>query len=130
MSSQTIKQEIQAKGVTMLPHQESVIVERAELHEKLTKLLAFMNTGSFEALPDRDRYLLNKQASFLDFVHNVGAAAFSGSTMRRKLLAGDMIGACHENEKWVYGTINKVKTVLPGLLTRRGANSDLCANGL
>ena len=71
-----------------------------------------------------------QKATYLDFVHNVGAAAFSGSTMRRKLLAGDMIGACHENEKWVYGTINKVKTVLPGLLTRRGANSDLCANGL
>ena len=50
MSSQTIKQEIQAKGVTMPPHQERVIVERAELHE----LLALMNTGSFEALPDRD----------------------------------------------------------------------------
>ena len=43
---------------------------------------------------------------------------------------GWRMGACHENEKWVYGTINKVKTVLPGLLTRRGANSDLCANGL
>ena len=71
-----------------------------------------------------------QKATYLDFVHNVGAAAFSGSTMRRKLLAGDVIGACHENEKWVYGTINKVKTVLPGLLTRRGANSDLCANGL
>ena len=67
MSSQTIKQEIQAKGVTMLPHQERVVVERAELHEKLTKLLAFMNTESFEALPDRDRYLLNKQASFMGF---------------------------------------------------------------
>lgn len=51
----------------MLPHQERVVSERAELHEKLTKLLAFMNTESFEALPDRDRYLLNKQASFMGF---------------------------------------------------------------
>ncbi len=51
----------------MLPHQERVVAERAELNEKLTKLLAFMNTESFEALPDRDRYLLNKQASFMGF---------------------------------------------------------------
>ena len=71
-----------------------------------------------------------QKATYLDFVHNVGAAAFSGSTMRRKLLAGDMIGACHENEKWVYGTINGAKVALPGLVIRRNANSDLCANGL
>ena len=51
----------------MLQHQERVVAERAELHEKLTKLLAFMNTVSFEALPDRERYLLNKQASFMGF---------------------------------------------------------------
>lgn len=51
----------------MLPHQERVVAERAELNEKLTKLLAFMNTESFEALPDWDRYLLNKQASFMGF---------------------------------------------------------------
>ena len=67
-----------------------------------------------------------QQATYLDFVHNVGAGAFSGSSMRRKLLAGDVVGACRENVKWVYGTINGVKTVLPGLLTRRRANSDLC----
>ena len=71
-----------------------------------------------------------QKATYLDFVHNVGAAAFSGSTMRRKLLAGDMIGACRENEKWVYGTINGAKVALPGLVIRRNANSDLCANGL
>lgn len=51
----------------LLPHQERVVAERAELHEKLTKLLAFMNTESFESLPDRERYLLNKQASFMGF---------------------------------------------------------------
>ena len=67
-----------------------------------------------------------QQATFLDFVHNVGAAAFSGSTMRRKLLAGDVVGACRENSRWVYGTINGAKVALPGLVIRRNANSDLC----
>ena len=67
-----------------------------------------------------------QQATFLDFVHNVGSAGFSGSTMRRKLLAGDVVGACRENSRWVYGTINGAKVALPGLVIRRNANSDLC----
>ena len=78
------------------------------------------------AAPAYQRANVLQQATYLDFVHNVGAGAFSGSSMRRKLLAGDVVGACRENVKWVYGTINGVKTVLPGLLTRRRANSDLC----
>ena len=71
-----------------------------------------------------------QQATFLDFVHNKGTGAFASSTMRRKLLAGDFIGACRENEKWTRGTVGGVKVVLPGLKVRGDANSDLCANGL
>lgn len=71
-----------------------------------------------------------QQATFLDFVHNKGTDAFATSTMRRKLLAGDFIGACRENEKWTRGTVGGVKVVLPGLKLRGGANSDLCAEGL
>ena len=67
-----------------------------------------------------------QQATYLDFVHNIGSAGFSGSTMRRKLLAGDVVGACRENRRWVYGTINGAKVALPGLVIRRNANSDLC----
>lgn len=71
-----------------------------------------------------------QQATFLDFVHNKGTGAFATSTMRRKLLAGDFIGACRENEKWTRGTVGGVKVVLPGLKVRGDANSDLCAEGL
>ena len=71
-----------------------------------------------------------QQATFLDFIHNKGTGAFATSTMRRKLLAGDFIGACRENEKWTRGTVGVVKVVLPGLKLRGGANSDLCAEGL
>ena len=77
-----------------------------------------------------DRLTALQQASFMDFLHNVGSAGFSDSTMRRKLLAGDVVGACRENRRWVYGTINGAKVALPGLVIRRNANSDLCANGL
>lgn len=71
-----------------------------------------------------------QQATFLDFIHNKGTGAFATSTMRRKLLAGDFIGACRENEKWTRGTVGVVKVVLPGLKLRGGVNSDLCAEGL
>ena len=71
-----------------------------------------------------------QQATFLDFIHNKGAGAFASSTMRRKLIAGDVVGACRENEKWTRGTVGGVKVVLPGLKIRADANSDLCANGL
>lgn len=71
-----------------------------------------------------------QQTTFLDFIHNKGTGAFATSTMRRKLLAGDFIGACRENEKWTRGTMGGGKVVLPGLKLRGGANSDLCAEGL
>lgn len=71
-----------------------------------------------------------QQASFIDFAHNLGVGAWQSSTMRRKLLAGDIVGACRENPKWVYGTVTGVKQVLPGLVVRRGANAELCEEGL
>ena len=71
-----------------------------------------------------------QQATFQDFIHNKGTGAFASSTMRRKLLAGDTVGACRENEKWNRGTVRGVSVVLPGLKIRADANSDLCANGL
>lgn len=66
------------------------------------------------------------KASALDFVHNKGAGAFSGSTMRRKTLAGDLLGACEENTRWNRGTVNGVSTVLPGLDVRGKSNAELC----
>lgn len=71
-----------------------------------------------------------QRAAAIDFLHNKGEGAFRSSTMRRKLLAGDIIGACRENEKWNRGTINGVSTVLPGLKARGDGNTDLCIRGL
>lgn len=81
-------------------------------------------------LPSWQSYTVLQQATFLDFVLNKGIGNFDASTMRRKLLAGDVIGACRENEKWTLGTINGVKQELPGLVVRGNANSDLCTEGL
>ena len=71
-----------------------------------------------------------QQATFLDFIHNKGAGVFASSTMRRKMIAGDVVGACRENERWNRGTVRGVSVVLPGLKIRADANSDLCAEGM
>lgn len=68
------------------------------------------------------------QGSFLDFIHNKGAPAFSKSTMLRKANAGDLIGACMENPRWNKGTVNGVSTVLPGLQARGESNAEICSS--
>lgn len=81
-------------------------------------------------LPRWGEYSVIAQATVLDFAHNKGLAAFDGSTMKRKLLAGDVVGACRENTRWTRGTVNGVSTVLPGLQLRGDANAELCEKGL
>ena len=81
-------------------------------------------------LPAWNSYTAFQKATFVDFLHNKGSGAFDGSTMKRKLLAGDVIGACRENVRWNKGTVNGASVVLPGLKTRADANSELCEEGL
>ena len=69
--------------------------------------------------------------SYSDFVFNKGAGNFQTSTMRRKLLAGDRVGACREHRNWVYGRDkhgNKVK--LGGLVKRANENTESCLAGV
>lgn len=82
------------------------------------------------SLPKWPSYTVLQQATFIDFTHNKGSGAFDSSTMRRKLLAGDVVGACRENVKWNKGTVNGALTVLPGLKVRADANAELCEWGL
>ena len=66
------------------------------------------------------------QVTVLDFLHNKGASAFASSTMRRKLVAGNLEGACLENPRWNRGTVGGVSTVLPGLEVRGKSNAEIC----
>jgi lysozyme len=61
----------------------------------------------------------NQFDALCSFVFNVGQNNFTESTLRRKLNAGDYAGAAAEFPRWKYGTVNGVKTVLPGLVARR-----------
>lgn len=82
------------------------------------------------SLPKWHGYTVLQQATFIDFLHNKGAGAFDSSTMRRKLLAGDVVGACRENVRWNKGTVNGASTILPGLKVRADANAEICEGGL
>lgn len=60
-------------------------------------------------------------AAIADFSYNLGATRLAGSTLRRKINAGDYEGAKEELAKWVRGG----GKVLPGLVIRRKAEADL-----
>lgn len=64
----------------------------------------------------------NVLASVISFAYNVGPQAFCGSTMAKKLKAGDIHGACNELPRWVYAG----EKVLPGLVKRRQAEKRMC----
>lgn len=66
------------------------------------------------------------RAALGSFTYNVGVGAFENSTLLRKAQAGKMVEACHELKRWVYAGGRKLK----GLVTRRGAELELCLIGL
>ena len=58
-------------------------------------------------------------AALADFAYNLGATRLAGSTLRRKINAGDVQGAKNELRKWVRGG----GRILPGLVLRREAEA-------
>ena len=74
-----------------------------------------------------DGYNVWVQASFIDMIYNLGAPAVKASTMRAQANAGNLLGACTQMLRWVMGTVNGLKVRLAGLVDRRGATSELCA---
>ncbi|AWJ92628.1 muraminidase (plasmid) [Azospirillum baldaniorum] len=74
-------------------------------------------------LTDRQR------GALASFVFNLGAGALGSSTLLRRLNQRDYAGAAAEFPKWVYATVNGVKTQLPGLVKRRAAEVKLFEKG-
>ena len=60
--------------------------------------------------------------AYVSLAYNIGTGAFCGSTLVRKLKAGDYEGACAEIKRWVYFQ----GRVLPGLVNRREAEYRMC----
>lgn len=74
-----------------------------------------------------EEYNMWVQASIIDMTYNLGVDQVLRSTMYRKANAGDLTGACMEMLRWVYGTVNGKSTKLRGLVKRRDASKELCA---
>ncbi|MFA5488612.1 MAG: lysozyme [Candidimonas sp.] len=88
--------------------------------KEVVSALAVVDRSVPRPLPDGVRVALSS------FVYNVGAGAYSGSTLLRKLRAGDIRGACNELPRWVYAGGKKLK----GLENRRQAERTICLSGL
>lgn len=64
--------------------------------------------------------------AYASFSFNVGQAAFCGSTLVKKLNAGDYAGACSELKRWVYSGGVKYG----GLEARRKMETMTCEQGI
>jgi lysozyme len=71
----------------------------------------------------------NQFGTLVDFVFNCGASAFAGSTLLRRLNAGDFAAVPAELGKWVYTTVNGQKVKSNGLVARRAHEAALWAEG-
>lgn len=63
-----------------------------------------------------------EKTAYVSFAFNVGSGAFCGSTLARRLNAGDHPGACAELSRWTLAGGKQ----LPGLVTRRAAERAMC----
>lgn len=67
----------------------------------------------------------NQKGAVISFAFNVGASAFLGSTLLRKLNAGDKAGAAAEFARWNKARKDGVLTEFPGLTKRRAEEARL-----
>ncbi len=77
----------------------------------------------FQLIPPLAKYPANQQAALISWTYNVGLGAVEESTLRKRLLAGEVPGkvAAEELPKWNKGD----GKVLPGLVRRRAAELSL-----
>lgn len=68
----------------------------------------------------------NQWNAVMSFVYNIGVPQFLRSTMLKKI-NNDPNDPTIEREfgRWIYGTVNGVKKVIPGLVTRRVRESEM-----
>ena len=72
-------------------------------------------------------------AAFGDATFNLGqtiACDVTHSTAARRLLAGDLVGACNQLPRWSRARVAGIYVVLPGLVRRRAAERALCLEGV
>lgn len=68
----------------------------------------------------------NTFSAVTSITFNCGCATMRTSTLYKKLQQGEIKQACEQFPRWVYGG----GKVLPGLVTRRDAEKQLCLDGI
>ncbi|SMH29804.1 Phage-related lysozyme (muramidase), GH24 family [Azospirillum lipoferum] len=67
----------------------------------------------------------DQRGALASFVFNLGSGSLASSTLLKLLNARDYEGAAIQFDRWVYATVDGVKTRLPGLVARRAAEAAL-----
>lgn len=97
-----------------------------ECRAMLVRRLDVFEAGVRKCLKSPDTVPDGAYVASISLAYNVGVPAFCGSSIRRKLDAGDVRGACDAFLNW-----NKAGGhVIAGLTTRRKAERQICLNGL
>ncbi len=98
-----------------------VVWTREQAEERMRQDAHAFVRAAVALCPVLPRHGQAKTAAIADFAYNLGATRLAGSTLRKKVNAGDWPAAQRELRKWVYG--GGVK--LPGLVARRAAEAAL-----
>ena len=99
---------------------------KEECNNMLVDSLIEHEHGMRKCLANPDGLPVKTYVAGLSLTYNVGIGAFCKSTMRKKLNAGDLRGACEELMKWTKAGGRVIK----GLVNRRVAERKLCLEGL
>lgn len=91
----------------------------ALLQSDLRKVAAAIDPLIEVRIPEATR------AALYSFTYNVGAGAFSKSTLLKKLNSEDIPGACKELQRWTYAGGKQWK----GLMNRREIEREVCLWG-
>lgn len=73
------------------------------------------------------------RAALASFMYNVGPGNFQRSTLRHKLNAGDLVGACNEIPRWRYVAgqdCARARSGCRGIVERRAQERELCLMGV
>lgn len=82
-----------------------------------------------KCLPSLPRTRPETRAALVSWAYNVGIGAACRSTLVRLANQGDLVRACDQLTRWVYATKAGVRIKLPGLVTRRAEERQLCLQG-
>jgi len=73
---------------------------------------------------------VNVHAAFSDAVFNMGSPVACNSTASKYLDVGNYLAACNQLPRWNKAKIMGVYVTLPGLVTRRAEEVEVCLEGL